>query len=140
VTKMYPGLKQFFHGDISHFLSPFITWFFLRRRQPCLQLSMKAPGDKSGDVCGKKSISNSKFYQALQQFFLLILMLTIIFDFKPAVCNTGHCWLPQCRHRGFSKAFPSSPKIQIVFAWTRCGHDRCNLCKTAHLHIGRRRR
>jgi hypothetical protein len=37
---------------------------------------MKAPGDKSGDVCGKKSISNSKFYQAPQQFFLLILMLT----------------------------------------------------------------
>jgi hypothetical protein len=32
---------------------------------------MKAPRDKSGDVCGKKSISNSKFYQAPQQFFLL---------------------------------------------------------------------
>jgi hypothetical protein len=41
---------------------------------------MKAPRDRSGDVCGKKSISNSKFYQAPQQFFLLILMLTIIFD------------------------------------------------------------
>jgi len=41
---------------------------------------MKAPRDKSGDVCVKKSISNSKFYQAPQQFFLLILMLTIIFN------------------------------------------------------------
>jgi hypothetical protein len=24
---MNPGLKQFFHGDISHFLSPFVGGF-----------------------------------------------------------------------------------------------------------------
>jgi hypothetical protein len=65
---------------------------------------MKAPGDKSGDVCGKKSISNSKFYQAPQQFFLLILMLTIIFDFRPAVCNTGYC----SRTFSWLKATPTS--------------------------------